>query len=105
MATFAWYQLPSFPVPVCQPGRNRHQVRRYHERTPRGRLFRRGRPVRNGRVETTNLPWVIEAKRLAGELHLKEALLINDLEASAWGIALLDAGDFISMNNVKDTHR
>lgn len=58
-------------------------------------------PVRNGRVETTNLPWVIDAKRLAGELHLKEALLINDLEASAWGIALLDAGDFISMNNVK----
>lgn len=57
-------------------------------------------PVRNGRVETTNLPWVIEAKRLASELHLDKALLINDLEASAWGIASLDAGDFIAMNNV-----
>ena len=58
-------------------------------------------PVRNGRVETTNLPWVIEAKRLASELHLDKALLINDLEASAWGIASLDAGDMISLNNVK----
>ena len=57
-------------------------------------------PVRNGRVETTNLPWVIEAKRLASELHLDEALLINDLEASAWGIAWLDAADTVSLNNV-----
>src|SRR3984885_3571722 len=37
-------------------------------------------PVRNGRVETSNLPWVIESKRLADELHLKKAVLINDLE-------------------------
>jgi glucokinase len=57
-------------------------------------------PVRNGRVETTNLPWVIEAKRLANELHLDKALLINDLEASAWGIATLDVADVVSLNNV-----
>jgi glucokinase len=57
-------------------------------------------PVRAGRVETTNLPWVIEAKRLAKELHLDEVLLINDLEASAWGIAALDAADTIALNPV-----
>ena len=28
-------------------------------------------PVRNGRVETSNLPWVVESKRLADELGLK----------------------------------
>jgi glucokinase len=54
-------------------------------------------PVRNGKVETTNLPWVIDSKRLANELHLSKALLINDLEASAWGIASLDEGDFITL--------
>ena len=43
-------------------------------------------PVRNGRVETSNLPWVIEQSRLAKQIHLPATLLINDLEASAWGI-------------------
>jgi glucokinase len=57
-------------------------------------------PVRDGKVETTNLPWVIESTRLATELHLKQALLINDLEASAWGIASLDAADMVSLNKV-----
>ena len=64
------------------------QVRRYHERMhPDAACFGVAGPVRNGRVETTNLPWIIESKRLADELHLNKALLINDLEASAWGIA------------------
>ncbi len=58
-------------------------------------------PVRNGRVETSNLPWVIESKRLADELQLTKALLINDLEANAWGIPLLDPGDVVALNQVK----
>src|SRR5580704_3676848 len=58
-------------------------------------------PVRNGRVETSNLPWVIESTRLADELNLKKTVLINDLEANAWGIATLDAEDVVSLNQVK----
>ena len=58
-------------------------------------------PVRNGRVETSNLPWTIEAKRLADELKLPKALLINDLEANAWGISTLDAKDVLCLNQVK----
>jgi len=58
-------------------------------------------PVRNGRVEASNLPWVIEAKRLADELQLKHAMLINDLEANAWGIATLEETDFVLLNQVK----
>ena len=46
-------------------------------------------PVRNGRVETSNLPWVIEQSRLAKQIQLPATLLINDLEASAWGIGAL----------------
>jgi glucokinase len=60
-------------------------------------------PVRNGRVETSNLPWVIESKRLADELHLDTAVLINDLEANAWGIAALDPKDVVALNHVKGT--
>jgi glucokinase len=58
-------------------------------------------PVRNGRVEASNLPWVIESKRLADELKIKKAFLINDLEANAWGIPALDAKDVVALNHVK----
>jgi glucokinase len=58
-------------------------------------------PVRNGRVEASNLPWIIESKPLADELNLEKAVLINDLEANAWGIAALDPKDVVSLNQVK----
>jgi glucokinase len=58
-------------------------------------------PVRNGRVETSNLPWIVESDRLANELQLKKVFLINDLEANAWGIADLDLKDAVTLNQVK----
>ncbi len=58
-------------------------------------------PVRNGRVETSNLPWVIEQSRLARQIRLPATLLINDLEASAWGIGALEKTDLVPLNRVK----
>src|SRR5438093_6841581 len=58
-------------------------------------------PIRNGRVEASNLPWVVESKRLADELKLRKALLINDLEANAWGIPALDPKDVVCLNQMK----
>jgi glucokinase len=60
-------------------------------------------PVRNGKVETSNLPWTVEASRLATELQLPSAILINDLEANAWGIASLGENDLVALNRVKGT--
>jgi glucokinase len=57
-------------------------------------------PVRNGRVETSNLPWVIEQSRLAKQIHLPGTLLINDLEANAWGIGALGPQDLVALNQV-----
>jgi glucokinase len=57
-------------------------------------------PVRNGRVQTSNLPWTIESQRLADELKITKAVLINDLEANAWGIAALDENDLVALNQV-----
>jgi glucokinase len=57
-------------------------------------------PVRDGRVETSNLPWVIEQSRLAKELQLPATLLINDLEANAWGIGALGGNDLVALNQV-----
>lgn len=60
-------------------------------------------PVRNGKVETSNLPWTVEASRLATGLHLPSVYLINDLEANALGIASLQEKDLVSLNRVKGT--
>jgi len=57
-------------------------------------------PVRNGRVETSNLPWVIEQSSLARQMQLPATLLINDLEASAWAIGALAKQDLICLNDV-----
>jgi len=51
-------------------------------------------PVRNGVAETTNLPWRLVAGDLGDELEITQVALLNDLEANAWGIQVLDTDDF-----------
>src|SRR5579862_2127697 len=41
--------------------------------------------VVNGRVETTNLPWVVDARQMSAEIGLDRVQLINDLFANAHG--------------------
>jgi glucokinase len=67
---------------------------------PEAACFGIAGPVRNGRVETSNLPWVIEQSRLAKQIHLPATMLINDLEASAWGIGALEDSDLVPLNRV-----
>jgi glucokinase len=51
-------------------------------------------PVRNGEARTTNLPWRLVAGDLGDQLEISQVSLLNDLEANAWGIEVLDADDF-----------
>jgi glucokinase len=67
---------------------------------PEAACFGIAGPVHNGRVEVSNLPWVIEQSRLAKQIHLPTTLLINDLEASAWGIRALNSQDLVTLNRV-----
>src|SRR5260370_911524 len=60
-------------------------------------------PVRHGRVETPNLPWVVESARLARDLQLDSVNLINDLEAQAWGIQCLEPSDTVALNQIPPT--
>jgi len=55
-------------------------------------------PVRNGRVRVTNLPWIVDASRLEQELALKTVTIINDLEAIAYSIDVLESKDFAILN-------
>src|SRR5262245_44041059 len=55
-------------------------------------------PIKDGRCETTNLAWVVDAQTLAPLLGLKTVSLINDLEATAYGVMVLEAKDFAVLN-------
>lgn len=55
-------------------------------------------PVRNGRSETPNLAWVVDARLLAQAAGITSLRLINDLEANAYGIATLSEKEFIALN-------
>ncbi len=55
-------------------------------------------PVAGGRVETPNLPWVVDGAVLARELGLAHVDLINDLQANAHGIFQLGATDLVALN-------
>jgi glucokinase len=55
-------------------------------------------PVRHGRIDTTNLPWDVDARELARALGLRTVGLLNDLEAHAYGIAMLAPEEFVTLN-------
>ncbi|MEM1059225.1 MAG: glucokinase [Verrucomicrobiota bacterium] len=46
--------------------------------------------VKDGVVHTTNLPWVVTEKKLSDTVGGAPASLLNDLEANAWGIGVLE---------------
>ena len=55
-------------------------------------------PVRSGRCEATNLPWVVDAASVAKRLRLRRVGLVNDLVANAHGIVQLGSRDFVTLN-------
>jgi glucokinase len=54
--------------------------------------------VRNGRVKTTNLPWTVDARHVADTIGLPSIELVNDLAATAYGIAELTTADLETLN-------
>ncbi len=55
-------------------------------------------PVRAGRCHITNLPWLVDARALITSTGIRRVLLLNDLEATAWGIGTLGIQDFKVLN-------
>ncbi len=56
-------------------------------------------PIVNGSVKTPNLPWLIETSSLARDLGTDRIWLLNDLEATAYGVQTLDNKDFCVLND------
>lgn len=55
-------------------------------------------PIKDGKSQVSNLPWLVDSNILASLLDLKEVRLINDLEANAHGIAALKPKDFVTLS-------
>jgi glucokinase len=55
-------------------------------------------PVVDGRVKTTNLPWIIDSQLLCQALKLETVYLLNDLEAAAYGVFTLEDDEFYFLN-------
>jgi len=55
-------------------------------------------PVKKGKSQTTNLPWLVDAERLSSELSIEKVALINDLEANAYGLKVLSDDEFFVLN-------
>ncbi|MGH7726125.1 MAG: glucokinase [Candidatus Eiseniibacteriota bacterium] len=54
-------------------------------------------PVVHNRVVGTNLPWVVEEKPLARRLGLPRVEIVNDLEATAFGLAALTPDEVVTL--------
>jgi glucokinase len=56
-------------------------------------------PVREGRIKLTNLPWTLDQQDLAQSLGLQHIFLINDLEATGYGIAELVPESLVTLHD------
>jgi glucokinase len=54
--------------------------------------------VVDGRARATNLPWSVDSVSLREVLHVDHVLLLNDLEATAYGIATLTPEQLHAVN-------
>ena len=54
-------------------------------------------PMRDGIAQVTNLPWRIDAQDLQRRFGLARCHLLNDLEATAWGLSALEADDLLTL--------
>lgn len=63
-----------------------------------GATFDVAGPVIERSVVTTNLPWVMHEDALAADLGLKSVHLMNDLEAVARAVPILQESDVVTLN-------
>lgn len=55
-------------------------------------------PIVDGRATITNLPWTVDAAVLRQELNLSAIAVLNDLEAIAWAVPILQPVDLHTLN-------
>jgi len=54
--------------------------------------------IADGGCETTNLPWVLSNNEISERISSQNVWLLNDLEATAWGLLGLPEHNFVELN-------
>lgn len=62
-------------------------------------------PVLNNQVELTNLDWQLDGRALEKDLGISQVVLLNDLEATAYGLAGIAKEDMAEVSDGKDSKR
>lgn len=65
--------------------------------TPGRAAFGVAGPVQGRVVQTTNLPWRIDADALQRQFGFEQCTLLNDLEATAYGLPALEPEDLLTL--------
>ena len=91
-ATFRSAKYPSLEAVVTE------FLSRNHVKVERA-VFGVAGPVIHGRSAATNLPWVISEESLQETLGINEVKLLNDLEATAYGVPHLAGEDLVTLND------
>lgn len=55
-------------------------------------------PVVDNKVRATNLPWIVDGAALAKDLGLNRVRLLNDLEAAAYGVGVLEPNELATLH-------
>ena len=74
------------------------EFRAQHKEQVIGSCFGVAGPVVKGTVKTPNLPWLIETSTLAKDVGTDRIWLLNDLEATAYGVLTLGDRDLYALN-------
>jgi glucokinase len=60
-------------------------------------------PVLNGHAKLSNIDWEIDSNELSDHFKIKNVYLINDLEATAYGLAMMNETDVAIIHKGDDT--
>lgn len=55
-------------------------------------------PVINGKCETENLPWTVDAESIKAELNVEKVSIVNDMEATAYSLSDLSSAEIIPIH-------
>lgn len=68
-----------------------------HQHTMHAACFGVAGPVQQQTANITNLPWQVSASSIADHTDINRVSLLNDLEATAWGLRTLKAKDVFTL--------
>jgi len=89
------YSSHDFPdlVPIVKKFLEEATEKLGEKQEPEKACFAIAGPVVNNTVKLTNLPWMLDAKKMENELGISQISLINDFEAVGYGVLGLKAND------------